>query len=195
MSASESSGIELSYEDLAELFENLGSSLSPTYLHGSLSGILAAGKRMTPDDWLDWAEEMMAPKESLDEAHTTILLGLYQKTAVEFQDENMAFKLMLPREGAPMVTRLEALSDWAGSFLGAFGATGVVKETSDLPATVQEILEDLADIAQVDATSAEELTSAEEDYIAVADHVRVSAITVFLEFNEPPKPASPDTVH
>jgi uncharacterized protein YgfB (UPF0149 family) len=55
-----------------------------------------------------------------------------------------------------------------------------------MPATLQEILEDLAEIAQVDAESAEELSSAEEDFIAVAEHVRLSALTVYLEYNEPP---------
>ncbi len=186
MSESNQAGIELQFEDLAELFVKMGSTLSPTYLHGSVTGVLAAGKRMNQDDWLDWALDQIAPNEDVQESHITILQGLYFKTLTELEDEGLAFKLVLPDEETPMVDRLHALSEWAGSFLGAFGATGVVRETSEMPATLQEILEDLAEIAQVDAHGAEEQDADEEDYIAVAEHVRLSALTVFLEYNEPP---------
>ncbi len=187
MSEAEQTGIDLHFDDLAELFVKMGSTLSPTYLHGSIAGVLSAGKRMTQEDWVDWALDQMAPTEEVQEAHVTVIQGLYFKTLSELEDESLAFSLMLPGEDAPMVDRLQALSDWAGSYLGAFGATGIVQETSDMPATLQEILEDLSEIAQVDATSAEDLSSAEDDFIAVAEHVRVSALTVFLEYNEPPR--------
>ena len=186
MSDANQAGIELTFEDLAELFVKMGSTLSPTYLHGSIAGVLAAGKRMTQDDWLDWALDQIAPSEEVQETHVTILQGLYFKTLAELQDEGLAFKMMMPDEDTPMIDRLHALSEWAGSFLGAFGATGVVQETSDMPATLQEILEDLAEIAQVDAQSAEEQGADEADFIAVAEHVRLSVLTVFLEYNEPP---------
>lgn len=178
-------GIQMHYQDLAELFVKLGSTLSPSYLHGSIAGVLAAGKRMKQEDWLDWALDQMAPREEVEESHITILQGLYFKTLSEFEDEGLAFELIQPDEDTPMLDRLHALSDWAGSFLGAFGATGVVQEMSDMPATLQEILEDLAEIAKVDAASAEEMDDAEQDMLAVAEHVRISAITVFLEYNEP----------
>jgi uncharacterized protein YgfB (UPF0149 family) len=186
-------GIELQFEDLAELFVKMGSTLSPTYLHGSITGVLSAGKRMTQDDWLDWALDQMAPTEEVQESHITILQGLYFKTLSELQDEGLAFRLILPDEETPMADRLDALSEWTGSFLGAFGATGVVQETSDMPATLQEILEDLAEIAQVDALSAEDQDADEDDYLAVAEHVRVSALTVFLEYNEPPATTDGET--
>ena len=185
MSKTDQAGIHLQFDDLAELFVKMGSKLSPTYLHGSISGVLAAGRRMTQEDWIDWALDLIAPAEEVQETHITILQGLYFKTLRELEDEGLAYSLVLPSEETPMVDRLMALSEWAGSFLGAFGATGVVQETSDMPATLQEILEDLAEIAQVDAESADDL-SGEEDYMAVAEHVRVSALTVFLEYNEPP---------
>ena len=195
MSNTDQVGIHLDFDDLAELFVKMGSTLSPNYLHGSITGILAAGKRMTQNDWVDWALDMIAPKDAVDDTYVTILQGLYFKTVAELEDEGLAFSLLLPGEEAPLLDRLIALSDWAGSFLGAFGATGVVQETSDMPATLQEILEDLAEIAQVDAESADEL-SGEEDYMAVAEHVRVSVLTVFLEYNEPPNQEHSDnTVH
>lgn len=196
MSETDQAGIDLQFEDLAELFVKLGSTLSPTYLHGSITGVLSAGKRMTQEDWVDWALDLIAPTEEVEEPHVTIVQGMYFKTLSELEDEGLSFQLIMPNEDMPMEDRLLALSEWAGSFLGAFGATGVVKETSDMPATLQEILEDLAEIAQVDAKSAEDLNEAEDDFLAVAEHVRVSALTVFLEYNEPPAETGDEqTVH
>jgi len=185
MTDTDKAGIDLQFEDLAELFVKLGSSLTPNYLHGSIAGVLAAGKRMNQEDWVDWALDQIGPSEEIKEAHVTIIQGLYFKTLNEFEDESLSFNLLLPDEETPMIDRLFALSEWTGSFLGAFGATGVVQEVSDMPATLQEILEDLSEIAQVDAESAEQLGSAEDDYLAVAEHVRISALTVYLEYNEP----------
>jgi uncharacterized protein YgfB (UPF0149 family) len=190
MSTSPQTGIALSFDDLAALFVKLGSSMAPNYLHGSICGVLAAGKRMAQEDWLDWALDQIAPTNDLEESHVTILQGLYFKALTEFEDPGLSFSLLLPDEDAPMLDRLFALSEWTGSFLGAFGAAGTVQETSDMPATIQEILEDLAEIAQVDAQSGEALENAEEDYLAIAEHVKVSAITVYLEYNEPPSDES-----
>lgn len=194
MTDSTQAGISLNYDDLAELFVKMGSSLSPSYLHGSLSGVLASGKRMNLDDWFDWALDLIAATVEIEEAHVTILEGLYFKTLAELEDESMAFKLIIGGDNTPISDRLLSLSEWAGSFLGAFGATGVVQEMSEMPATLQEILEDLSEIAQVDVQQDVELEGAEEDYLAIAEHVRLSVITLFLEYNEPPAKDADETV-
>ncbi len=192
MTDQENKGIELDFDDLANLFVKLGSSLSPTYLHGSIAGVLSAGKRMNQETWVDWALDQIAASNDIEDDHVTIIQGLYFKTLTELEDPGLAFNMILPDDQTPMVDRLQSLSEWAGSFLGAFGASGTVHETSDLPATIQEILEDLSEIAQVDATSGEELSSSELDFMAVVEHVRVSAITVYLEYNKPPAAQSDD---
>lgn len=189
-------GIDLKFDDLADLFVKMGSSLSPAYLHGSIAGVLSAGKRMNQDDWVDWAIDLIAPSGEIEAAYVTVIQGLYFKTAAELQDEGFVFNLILPDEETPLTDRLLSLSDWVGSFLGAFGATGIIQDVSEMPATLQEILEDLSEIAQVDAESGEQLATAEEDFLAIAEHVRVSVITVFLEYNEPSDVSDdPDTLH
>ncbi len=196
MADTDHAGINLQFEDLAELFVKMGSSLTPAYLHGSLVGVLASGKRMSQEDWVDWALDLIAPTVDVEQAHVTIIQGLYFKALSELEDEGMVFRLMVANEDTPITDRLLLLSEWAGSFLGAFGATGVVKEISEMPATLQEILEDLSEIAQVDAEQGIDQATAEQDYIAIAEHVRLSALTMFLEYNEPPQSTeNSDVVH
>lgn len=119
---------EMAYEDLAELFRRLGTGQTPTSLHASLAGILAAGHRMSSEDWVHWALELLAPTETVTEGHHIVLKGLYVWTLQSLEDTGLGFTLLLPADDAPLDERLDALSDWSGSFLGAFGSVGVVAE-------------------------------------------------------------------
>lgn len=186
---------QMRFEDLAELFRRMGSGQSPTTLHGSLTGVLAAGHRMKSDDWVSWALDLLGPTEEIEEGHHVILKGLYVATLSALEDTGLSFKPMLPADNAPLANRLAALSEWCGSFLGAFGTVGVLSEGKEIPEEIQEILEDLSAIAQVD-TDSDEDDQAEEDFTAISEHVRMGALTLFLEYNQTPDPdGDTPTVH
>ena len=195
MSDSTPDAPQMRYEDLAELFRRMGSGQSPTTLHGSLTGVLAAGHRMSAEDWVAWAVDLLGPSETVEEGHHVILKGLYVSTLSALEDTGMSFKPLLPADNAPLADRLEALSDWCGSFLGAFGTVGVVSEGKDIPEEIEEVLEDLSAIAQVD-TESDEDDQAEEDFVAISEHVRMGALTLFLEYNQTQSPdGDTPTVH
>lgn len=174
---------QMRYQDLVELFQQMGTGQTPTFLHGSLTGILAAGHRMSSQDWVQWALDLLAPSEEITESHHIVLRGLYINTLRELEDTDFSFKPLLPDDSYPLADRLEALSDWCGSFLGAFGTVGVVAEGKPIPEQVEEVLEDLSAIAQVE-TEPEDDEQAEEDYLAISEHVRMGVLTLFLEFNQ-----------
>jgi uncharacterized protein YgfB (UPF0149 family) len=173
---------EMAYEDLAELFRRLGTGQTPTALHASLAGILAAGHRMSNEDWVHWALDLLAPNEAVTEGHHIVLRGLYVWTLQTLEDTGFGFKLLLPADDTPLDQRLDALSDWSGSFLGAFGSVGVVAEGQSLPEAVEEVLDDLSAIAQVD-NDYDEGEQAEADFLAISEHVRLGVLTLFLEYN------------
>jgi uncharacterized protein YgfB (UPF0149 family) len=106
MSEVDKAGINLQFEDLANLFVKMGSSMSPTYLHGSITGVLSAGRRMSQEDWVDWALDLIAPTNDVEEAYVTVIQGMYFKAVAELEDESLAFNLILPDEDTPMVDRL-----------------------------------------------------------------------------------------
>ncbi len=195
MSTSQPDIPQMRYEDLAALFQRMGSGQTPTMLHGSLTGVLAAGHRMSSSDWVSWALDQLGPSETIEEGHHVVLKGLYVSTLSALEDSGMSFRPLLPADNLPMSDRLEALSDWCGSFLGAFGTVGVLSEGKEIPEEIEEILEDLSAIAQVD-TESEEDDQAEEDFVAISEHVRMSALSLFLEYNHSndPEGDSP-TVH
>lgn len=174
----------MGYQELTALFQHMGTGQTPTSLHGSLSGVLAAGHRMSEEAWIKWALDLLAPGEEITEVQQELLNNLYISTLRELEDPDFTFKPLLPDDSAPLSDRLEALSDWCGSFLGAFGTVGVVAEGKALPEQVEEVLEDLSAIAQVE-TEQDEDDQAEEDYLAISEHVRMGVLTLFLEYNRP----------
>lgn len=184
----------MSHSDLAQLFRQMGTGQTPTSLHGSLTGVLAAGHRLSAEDWIQWALDLLAPTETITESHHIVLRGLYATTLQDLEDSGLPFRPLLPPEDAPLPDRLEALSDWCGSFLGAFGTVGVLEEGKEIPEEVREVLEDLSAIAQVE-TEHEEGDQAEEDYLAVSEHVRMGVLTLFLEYNGTAGGEEPPTVH
>lgn len=186
---------QMRHQDLARFYELLGSGQNPTSLHASLTGILAAGHRMEGDDWVSWAVDMMAPSEALSTDHKAILKALYSSTLLALDDSNMSFRPLIPGDDSSLSERLEALSDWCGSFLGAFGTVGVVAEGKQLPQEVEEILEDLSAIAQVE-TEQDSDDQAEEDFTAISEHVRMGVLNLYLEYNQPGADGQSDpTVH
>lgn len=186
---------QLNHQDLAELFQALGSGQSPTAIHGSLSGVLAAGHRLSKTDWLEWVMDQLGPVDPLTENQNIMLLAFYVSTVKALEDSGLSFKPLLPDDDSPMTLRLEALSDWCGCFIGAFGTVGVLAEGKEIPQEVEEILEDLAAIAQID-TESDDSAEAEEDYIAVSEHVRMAALSLYLEYNKTTPSDSPkQTVH
>lgn len=175
---------QMRYQDLTKFFELLGSGQSPTSLHASLAGVFAAGHRMKSADWIDWASDMIGPSETLTNNHQAILKALYRTTLDALEDSNLSFRPLLPADDRPLNERLEALSDWCGSFLGAFGSVGVIADNKEIPREIEEILEDLSAIAQVETDQSGD-AEAEEDFTAISEHVRMGVLNLFLEYNQP----------
>ncbi|MCH8530125.1 MAG: UPF0149 family protein [Saccharospirillum sp.] len=186
---------QMLHQDLTELFQALGSAQSPTAIHGSLAGVLAAGHRLSKTDWLEWVVDQLGPVDPLTENQQVMLLAFYVSTVKALEDSGLSFKPLLPEDDSPMTLRLEALSDWCGCFIGAFGTVGVLAEGKEIPQEVEEILEDLSAIAQID-TESDDSAEAEEDYIAVSEHVRMAALSLYLEYNKTNTPDTPkQTLH
>lgn len=194
MSESNQDVPQMRHQDLARFFELLGSGQSPTTLHGSLTGVLAAGQRMEAADWISWATDMMGPSETVSADHQAILKALYSTTLNALDDTNMSFRPLLPADDSPLSDRLEALSDWCGSFLGAFGTAGVIAADKKIPAEIEEILEDLSAIAQVE-TDQNSDAEAEQDFTAISEHVRLGVVSLYLEYNQPRGGNAEPTVH
>lgn len=165
----------LSFDDVADLAVELGSSVSPSELHGLLVGQLATGKRFSESQWLLEAARLLDVDKPEEQIQQREIQQLYQQTLAQLENEAMDFALLLPEEDVDFNQILASVSEWCAGFLAgyAIAGSGVVDQDTD------EVLQDFAAISQVgEEEDIDEV--AQQALFEVAEYVRVAALSLFL---------------
>jgi len=180
----------LDYDGLTELVDMVDGNAEPATLHGALSGHLCAGARYSDEQWLNAAMDIVESREQPVDRDKQDYFQFYSSTLASLGAEDMDFMPILPPESVGMGQQLEALSQWCSAFLAAFGTSG--RDLRNLTEEVGEILQDLAAIAQVEPMDDDSESDA-NDWMTVVEHVRLSAINLYLEFNQAEPSGDSDT--
>lgn len=170
------------YAAFAALLSQAGQSISPAELHGLLLGRTCAGAGFDADSWLASVSEVLELES--DERIAQALTGLQGMLKSELESGELSLVLLLPDDEAPLLERVSALAQWCQGFLTGFG---LVIGDRKLPDEAQEILQDLASIAQID-DSAEESEDAEHDYMEVSEYLRVAPLNLLAATGSLPLP-------
>lgn len=189
----------LSFDDLANLLAPLGTLNSPSELHGLLCGKLAGGAQISEINWLLEAVEFLDFIAAPDEKVRIALSNLYHTTQQQLQGD-FSLKLMLPDDETLLSERASCLSQWCHGFLTGFGSVDT-QGKREIGEESEDMLQDLANIVQIQVDDEEDEPSAEADYTEVVEYVRMVANSLYLEFSptqdEAPDDAlsSPRTLH
>ena len=89
------------------------------------------------------------------------------------------FELLLPDDDELIEERADALGAWCGSFLAGLGLSGEISKTRNLSEDVRQALEDLSEIARIEADGQDE--TLEKAFADVSEHVRLAALLVATE--------------
>lgn len=170
------------FDELANHLLEQGSSVSPSRLHGCLSGLLSAGANEEPEYALD------ALGQALDtQVHGELaerVMQLYRVTALALVDEEFAFYPLLPDDEDELAERTEALADWCSGFLAGFAYAGAAHGTPALSPDSKEVMTDLAAIAQAtvgDDEDDEAEDDAENSYQELVEYLRFAVLNVFMD--------------
>lgn len=175
------------YEDLNHLLVPIGALNSPAELHGMLSGKLCGGQRLEADEWqiealgfLDLeTEDDGTIQYDHDNAGQTTIARLYHIVLAQLQDTDYSFHLLLPRDDADLQDRSIALGEWCHGFLSGFGSSGVAG-TTEFNEDCADALRDMAAIVSIgDGSEDDNSGTAENDFIDIAEYVRMAALTLF----------------
>jgi len=168
--------LQVTFAEMVRVLEGLGSSVPAAEAHGCLVGALSTIQHYPMERWL---EEIIPDEERrADDDSQQALRLLYADTLNALRGEDMDFELLLPDDDIPLASRAGGLSQWCQGFLYGFGTgqanSGAPKE-EDLPANVNEILNDLTHIgrASVEIEGDGDNESEEEAYAEVVEYVRV----------------------
>jgi len=186
MTDEQSPVIELpDFDTLADLLVEEGLlTLSPAELHGLLSGQVAAGARFDPSSLLIRIGELLDLEPFKRDATRTGVMQLYLATLQQLQAPDFSFELVLPDDDQPLAVRADALGVWCSGFLSGFGLQER-KGSQGLSIEGQETLRDLAQIVQITTAADADAEEDENDLMEVQEYVRMAALLVFSECNEP----------
>ena len=178
------------FERWANVFTAHKAFSHPSELHGVLCGRLAAGSRIDEPEWLAMVCEHMgladeAAEESDDLA--PFMNSAYGKTLKQLQSTDMSFQPLLPDDDYAIEQRLEALVAWVRGFLEGM-ALAAGASLGQAPDEIRELIEDMVAISQL-SEDEESDDESEQQLLEITEYVRLGALAVFTEFNEPEKPA------
>lgn len=179
------------YQRLTNLVNSVEGYAQPAMVQAGICGHLCAGGRFQPETLVIEALELAESEQEPDDNVRREIHLLYEELLTSLESEAMDFDLLLPGDDRPIKERLAALTAWASSFLGGFGTSG--RDLGKLSEEAAEILEDMAAIAQIELDEQDEAD--EEDLQTVKEHVRLSAMSLFLELNEPPEQEQQPSLH
>ncbi|WP_323751637.1 UPF0149 family protein [Marinobacter sp.] len=178
------------FEQWANMFTAHKAFSHPSELHGVLCGQLAAGTRISEPDWLAMVcDHMGLAEQTLEESEdlAAFMNGAYAKTLAQLQSSDMSFQPLLPDDDYAIEQRLEALVSWVRGFLEGM-ALAAGSSLGQAPDEIRELIEDLVAISQL-SDEEESDEESEQQLLEITEYVRLGALAVFTEFNEPEKPA------
>jgi uncharacterized protein YgfB (UPF0149 family) len=169
------------FDEMANHLLEQGLSVSPSEIHGCLTGLLGAGQTSGGEEGLSGL--LAALEVDLHGELAERALQLYNVTLAALKDEEFDFHPLLPDDEVDITERTQALAGWCRGFVSGFAQGKVtVKATGgQVAADSAEALRDFANIAEagLDEDASEE--DSENNYAEIIEYVRFAALNVFMD--------------
>jgi len=173
------------YKLMRQLLADAAPDLTPASLHGALTGYLCSGAEPDPEMFSDLFET------PLPEVVLRLLDRLGKDVRELLQQTDYSFQPLLPEDDSGLVLRLAALGQWCDWFSIGFSA-GYAQPQTPLSVEVMEILNDFAQLAEVEVPDADSEDD-EHYFMELVEYVRMAAIAVFQQMHDDPGPGQVDT--
>jgi len=179
---------ELDYYAMDDALARAQTSMDPSDCHGLLAGLICAAGFADPRVWLAEVFEDYNPKDKPQADAFRLVQALYEDELARMNSPDLDFALLLPDDEDALRDRVASLGSWCGGFLSGLGLGGI-KQQSQLPEEVSELIDDFAQITRVDfdldSPDEEEQAAFEE----VVEYVRVGVLFVNEELQPSKAPA------
>ena len=174
----------LNYDHWTSQLDQNSVMASAAELHGLIAGMLSAGVPADSATILPVLYDFLNDGQALNAQLKLSIEQLIGETAKQLADEDYSLQLLVPTDDDAMPERLEALVEWAQSFLVGFAI-----QQTDLSIVAEEVrdaVEQLTEVTRIDIYTPDDTSEAdnEESYFLVLEHVRIMVLTCFSEVGQ-----------
>ncbi len=170
----------LSFDDFCNLLMPYGALNSPAELHGLLCGKLCGGARLTREQWLQAAWELLDVTDAPDGEANEEVAMLLTITQQQLNSGDYDMQLLLPDDDTDLDQRTMALSQWCHGFLSGFGSAGIDPDQTFTKDNA-DALRDMAAIVQASVSDEDDEEEQETGYYDLIEYVRMVAMNFYAE--------------
>lgn len=185
-----------SYETITTALQECQAPLDAAELHGLMTGIFTTTHNLKAS--IIGLHNVIPEPDAADDVIQNgikTLETLCATTALQLEDHEFDFHLLLPSDDAPLTVRTEAVGLWCQGFVSGLGEGGLSLPTQDAT-ELTEIIHDLTAISQIDTSEIAESEEEEVAYHELVEYVRVVVMTVYSDVaNDKKSTKESKTIH
>lgn len=176
----------MDFYEIGDRLAAAGALGGPAELQGMLCGRLCAGAALAEQELMALVADFLALEDDGLQLVAGLVRDIHDQLRFQLAGGQLDLRLMMPEDDESMARRLTALGDWCQGFLVGLGQGGL-GAPGQLTPEVNEILQDLAAIAQVDDDLDESVENEDDEvaYAELAEYVRIVAIALYEELADP----------
>lgn len=174
--------LPLDYEECCNQMLAFGVDVSPSEIHGLLSGVVCTGLKIRPDSMISLVLKHVDADDCAEPTRQS-LLAMYQFIEQEMASADSRYTLFLPDDETDMTQRVRALAGWCQGFLVGFGTASGQAGIGQFSAETEEALKDIVSITSLsDEFSQDEDESNENAYAELVEYLKVAVLLMSSEF-------------
>lgn len=184
------------FDQLANLFWQLGVMQSPAQLQAYLLGLLAVSDALELNAWLQQAQQLLDPVRPLEPEENALLAAMLASHRRALSQDDLDLQLLLPDDNEDITQRIDAVGQWSQGFLLGFAHAGkqlqAERGSQSWPQEVSETLSDMAAISQIGVEEELDIAESEQQLFEISEYLRLAAINIAMECRQmAAKPARP----
>ena len=172
------------FVELKDFVNAWSMTIDPTYLHGTLTGLVCVGEQLDNTD--NWLPVILNERHYNDEEYRLLsdeIGELFSSIEQQFMQDGFSFQILLPDDEEPLRRRVNAMNEWCCGFVEALVESGEIS-LQEPPQDCEEILEDILSMAGATVDDHESLEEQEFDFTIIEEHLR-TVVQLFYEIRNP----------
>lgn len=183
----------MDHQELLSIINEHDFTVTPSELHGMLTGLIAGGMFRESTDYLQHMSELFNNGLTIKGSMKTAASEMVKDIFNQFESEDMSFEILLLDEDESLTDQAVELINWVQYFLVGFGFNQ--RDLKTASNELREIIEDFTNITRMD-TELDDSNETQADFYEIIEFLRVSAILCHQEFGKHVnKSADSKTVH